>query len=870
MFTEFVIVVSEWIHLIYFSLRYFIVMDDIRTEEQWKSIKSAFPQNDIASRILITTTIQSVAKACRSADGYVHKMSRLDEECSKQLFSKKACPEKYLCYEQPDSTEILKKCDGHPLALVTIGEFLQRKGWPTGPTCEDVCNQLHYHLENDGIFGAMRRVLIHNYTTLPGHALKACLLYLGTFPSNHPIRTKRLLRRWLAEGFLEPQSSHTTPDPANYFDVLIDRNIIEPINVSNNEKVKTCQTYGMMHEFLLHMAVAQNFVTLFCDNKVEPRYVRRLSLHNTTVPDHDDLDTIDLSLVRSLTIFGKANEAILDFSRYQLMRVLDLEKCDGLKDGHLKNICSLLLLKYLSLGGSVTRLPRDIAKLRDLEVLDLRRTNVNTLPVEVFQLPCLVHLFGKFEVNLECEVPDFVSKGKGTMQTLAGFVTDGKHFFLHHLGNMKKLRKLKIWLEPLAGADGTDWTHLRHAIQQFIKDKNDANTGPRSLSLHFEKCSEDFLNSLEGPCYLSSLKLHGKLSVLPEFIISLRGLKELCLSSAILPKGLLEALGKLRYLTYLKLVADELDKIITKDKAFPRLLRLCFVLQSPTLPTIEEGSMPFLITLQLLCKDSAVSYGLSDFKIEYLKHLKEVILDHRVDTNTRGEWERAAKEHPNRPRVFSTKMTDAAEIKLTEDSTDLEQDTLECTENSVASKGSVQETDIRMLVNQELESSDAKKKQNNCAAQSSSDELNSASSNMGISEFCPSTEFADLPEDVSVDLELAKTKSAKYSVASNGFEEDTDTQMSNNQGLKSTIVLRKHGNCVRQSNSIGKLDSTLKDVTFQEDSPLAMLSETASTPGSEPMDDPVTLEHPKIESMEHTGALEESIMQINTQIHVRQ
>ncbi|XBH83656.1 hypothetical protein VPH35_072021 [Triticum aestivum] len=171
--------------------RYFIVIDDIRTEDQWKTIKSALPADkDISSRILVTMTIQSVANACSSSNGYVHKMSRLDKMCSKQLFTKKACPDKYSCYKQPDPAEVLKKCDGQPLALVTIGEFLQAKGWPTGPSCEDVCTQIGYHLENDKSFEKMRRVLIHNYTTLLSHALKACLLYFGMFPSNRPIGRK--------------------------------------------------------------------------------------------------------------------------------------------------------------------------------------------------------------------------------------------------------------------------------------------------------------------------------------------------------------------------------------------------------------------------------------------------------------------------------------------------------------------------------------------------------------------------------------------------------------------------------------------------------------------------------------------------------
>ncbi|XP_037421820.1 disease resistance protein RGA4-like [Triticum dicoccoides] len=693
--------------------RYFIVIDDIRTEDQWKTIKSALPADkDISSRILVTTTIQSVANACSSSNGYVHKMSRLDKICSKQLLTKKACPDKYSCYKQPDPAEVLKKCDGQPLALVTIGEFLQAKGWPTGPSCEDVCTQIGYHLENDKSFEKMRRVLIHNYTTLPSHALKACLLYFGMFPSNRPIRKKSLLRRWLAEGFVEPQPSPSSPDPIAAFNALMDRNIIEPINLSNNDNVKTCQTYGMMREFILHMSVSQNFVTLFCNDKIEPKYVRRLSLHESSATDADSFSNVDLSLVRSLAIFGKASQTVLDLSKYHLLRVLDLEKCEELKDDHVKDICNLLLLKYLSLGAGVTTIPRDIVKLKHLVSLDVRRTKVHILHVEVFQLPSLIHLFGKFKlpdiVKPKSEVHEFLSKGKSNLETLAGFITDRSGGFLHLMGYMNKLSKLKILCESPAGC--ADRTDLKEAIQQFIEDEKQANIGSRSLSLHFSKCCEELLNSLKGPCYLSSLKLHGDLAALPQFVVSLRGLKELCLSSTKLTTGVLEALSNLSYLQYLKLVAHDLDKFIVRDQAFCRLLRLSLELQCPTFPTIEEGALPFLVTLQLLCKDL---HGLSDLKIEYLKHLKEVTLDPRVTPTTRRTWEKAAREHPNRPKVLLLKSVDAAQSEIADYT--IASEPTEC---------AIQESSIPALLNQGLVASSSVM----------SKQSTSVLSNMGLSE----------------------------------------------------------------------------------------------------------------------------------------
>ncbi|KAI4986298.1 hypothetical protein ZWY2020_018928 [Hordeum vulgare] len=636
--------------------RYFIVIDDMQTDH-WSTIESAFPaDNGISSRVMVTTTVHSVANACSSENGYVHKVRRLGKKHSKQLFFQKACRKEYLGYMEQDSAEILKKCDGQPLALVSMSQLVRKMGWPTGSGCHDLCRQLGRRLEKDGTLQRLRRVLTGSYDSLTGHAPKACLLYFGVFPSDHPVRRKILLRRWLAEGIVHSEHSSC----AN-FDTLLDRNIIQPIDVGSNDKVKTCQTYGMMREFILHMSASQNFNALFCNEAVGRRYVRRLSLHHNSPRSDTSLD-IDLSLVRSLTIFGEAGDANFDLHKYQLLRVLDVEECTDLGNGHLKHICNLLLLKYLSLGSAFTSLPKGIEKLRLLETLDLRRTKVDVLPIEVILLPSLIHLFGKFKISESkvkrmSELQNFFLSGQCNLETLAGFVTDENRGFPQIMRHMKRLRKVKIWCERTASS--TNLSDLQDAIQRFIHDEKEESNEPRSLSLHLdEHCCEDILNSLKPPCYLRSLKIDSKLLELPQFVKSMRGLRELCLSSTELTTGLLEALAELRSLQYLKLIADGLQEFIIKDQAFPRLLRLCLVLQFPTVPQIDDGALRYLMSLQLICKDLA---GLAGMEIKRLGCLKEVTLDPSVTPETREAWKKAAKEHPNRPKVSLLKAIEPTE-----------------------------------------------------------------------------------------------------------------------------------------------------------------------------------------------------------------
>ena len=146
--------------------------------DQWSIIKSAFPR-DVSSRIVVTTKIQSVANACSSANGYIHKMRRLDEKHSKQLFLKNACPGEYSDYLQPDSAAILKKCDGQPLALTAVGHFLCEKRASRQDVIEKMCAARYCDLQcGDDTLDRMHQVLIHDFASLPSHALKACFYIL--------------------------------------------------------------------------------------------------------------------------------------------------------------------------------------------------------------------------------------------------------------------------------------------------------------------------------------------------------------------------------------------------------------------------------------------------------------------------------------------------------------------------------------------------------------------------------------------------------------------------------------------------------------------------------------------------------------------
>ncbi|KAM3278780.1 hypothetical protein ACQJBY_046209 [Aegilops geniculata] len=661
--------------------RYLIVIDDVKME-QWNIINSILKDNAKGSRILVTTNMQSVANICSHGTGYVYHVQSLGKDDSKKI----ALPGAPSPELEQGSETLLQKCDGLPLALVSVSDYLKSSSESTGKQCGELCRNLGSHLREEkhghDMFADLREVLLDNYESLSGHS-RTCLLYLGVFRNDRPLKRKVVMRRWLAEGYARSDPSRSEEDVADeYFRMLTDRNIIRSIGTRDNAQVKTCRTHGVMHEFVLHKSVSRRFIAASYSDR--PRVngsvnnARHVSIHGgdaTCKYSGGAYGKKGLSRVRSVTLTGDDNAAADDAISYvgmcKLLRVLDLEECGDLEHKHLKDIGKLLYLRYLSLGSSIKSLPRSIVgRLHCLETLDLRRTKINTLPKEAIELPHLLHLFGRFMLDKDDlknpgkvrKLQKFLSE-ESNLQTLAGFDNDGKQGFLQFVGQMRNLRKMKIWCKPCADRTSSSyWTDLSKAIQEFTKVPlvSVGSQGARSLSVNSEECSGAMLSSIEFEAFpdgflydMASLKLQGELPRgLPPFVTMLSGLTELCISSATttLTRDLLSALLGLRCLLYLKLAAHQLESFEVGNRALPSLERLCFVLESraPALPTMQQGALPNLVSLQLLCPWLD---GLSGIDIRHLGHLREITIHAGVTERTRQDWERAAKNHPNRPTL---------------------------------------------------------------------------------------------------------------------------------------------------------------------------------------------------------------------------
>uniref|UniRef100_A0A8R7U410 NB-ARC domain-containing protein n=1 Tax=Triticum urartu TaxID=4572 RepID=A0A8R7U410_TRIUA len=456
--------------------RYLIVIDDIWNENVWQLIKCAFSKNSLGSRVIMTTRIFSVSEACCSSAGDIYRMKPLSNDVSRRLFyervfsSDKGCPHELM----EVSKHILKKCGGIPLAVITIASLLAnnhrmkpKDQWDT------VLNSIGRGLTEDRSVIEMKKILLFSYYDLPSY-LKPCLLYLSIFPEDHEIIRGKLILKWISEGFVYSEEEETSLYELGdyYFNELVNRSMIQPIGLDNEEKAKACRVHDMVLDLICSLASEENFVTILdgTERKVpnSQSKVRRLSIQNSKV----DVATISMTQVRSITVFtNDIVDQLQKISSFQVVRVLDLGDCPIL------DTRTFLNLRYLRLNGDgVKDFPMEIGKLQFLQVLDISGMSIKEMPPSVIRLRRLMYLHIGRGVKLPSGIGNLTSLEVLLGLEVGKFSSCGfNHHLVKELGHLTKLRVLRFLWGDLDGstcrtlAKSLINLHKLEVLQNYVK-----------------------------------------------------------------------------------------------------------------------------------------------------------------------------------------------------------------------------------------------------------------------------------------------------------------------------------------------------------------------------------------------------------------
>lgn len=312
------------------------MIDDVWSSTIWQVIKCALPEENSGSRVIITTRNENVANSLSFNLNCVY--------CCGSIFGpgkEKQCPDELVAC----GNEILNKCGGVPLAIIVMAGLLatskDQKTWKS----------VYKSFSKDQEEVQIRKILYLSYIDLPNY-LKSCFLYLSVFPEGYVMRKDRVIRRWIAEGFIgKGENKSSQENGESCFGALINRGLIQPLPAEESGGVAGYVVYDLVRELIISLSAEENFVTVSAHliNLVPRDKIRRLSLQfNQEVTPTMPSSGI-LSNLRSLTVFGSDEENQHDPGQFRFLRVLDLEDAEALKkkDHQLQSIHKLFQLKYL-------------------------------------------------------------------------------------------------------------------------------------------------------------------------------------------------------------------------------------------------------------------------------------------------------------------------------------------------------------------------------------------------------------------------------------------------------------------------------------------------------------------------------------------
>ncbi|KAF0914047.1 hypothetical protein E2562_026466 [Oryza meyeriana var. granulata] len=658
--------VSEWLK----QKRYLIVVDDLRSQEEWEHIDPCLVQSDAGGGVIVTTQRRDVAQLCVGMAKHAYELKPLADPHARKLLCQKVYKDAE--YTLPhdmleEANKILGRCRGLPLAIATIGGLLANRPKTSGEW-KNLRNHLGSELEFDR---DINRVITSSYDGLPYH-LKSCFLYLSIFPENHQIRCTRLLRRWIAEGYIAKRRDMTVEEVGQrHYNELMNRSMIRPSKkkVGPSMAVERCQVHGVVLQIILSKSIEENQLSIIdkhC-NEVPQSKIRHLVVTRWNRLEEKMAD-INLSRVRSLTVFGECPVSLIS-PKLQLLRVLDLEDAVGLENDDLIHIGDLYHLRYLGLRGTkISKLPSSLQNLKYLETLDVQDTKVTYLPYGTAKLEKLRYLLAgvnfaedlaeKMQENNFNAEHNAAKSNAGLLETLAdllcrccrGFSERRESSFSCFAGQfsvrvpegIEKLRNLHmlgvVHIEQGSGVAQKlgKLTSLRRLGVDLDVEEGEALCNSIQNLVRLERLevrckSLQFLKGLNksAPKHLLSLRLYGHLGKLPVWISSLNDLAKIKLLQTQLEQEDIDLIGNLRNLASLGLWGKSFaGESLCFSRGMFKKLKFLHIEGLEKIKTLHimDGTMPDLEKLRVK-KCSTLSdseNGLSG--VPFLQNLNELAL----------------------------------------------------------------------------------------------------------------------------------------------------------------------------------------------------------------------------------------------------
>ncbi|KZV46664.1 hypothetical protein F511_10829 [Dorcoceras hygrometricum] len=435
--------------------RYLIVMDDMWHAEVWDKVRRAFPDDYNGSRVIITTRLSEVALNIDSGS-HVHRMRLLDEGTSWALFCSKAfaeeCPPRHM---EEIGKSIARNCRGLPLAIVVTAGML--KADRTTEYWKKIAENVNVaSTVNDDRYS---RIFSLSYTNLP-HQLKSCFLHMGLFPEDYSIPVKKLIKLWVADGFLESSEPKSLEELAEeYLEALVDRSLVLVVRKRSNGRMRYCKIHDVLRELSIQKGKEERFLQHFTDADRTKSRFRKLveGQHRLSIRTEKYMAFLKTkhgnSPLHTLLYFGAETDRFATFAaQFTSLRVLGKLSVNlHYIPDEIFELVNLRYLAFTSAHMGKCKISPSISKLQNLQTLIIERDSFRTdyssvviLPLEIWKMPRLRHLLLTTDTFLSFPYSDGLGGAYSVLENLQT-LSNVKNFeftkkAVEGFPNLKKLR----------------------------------------------------------------------------------------------------------------------------------------------------------------------------------------------------------------------------------------------------------------------------------------------------------------------------------------------------------------------------------------------------------------------------------------------
>ncbi|KAJ3685402.1 hypothetical protein LUZ61_014566 [Rhynchospora tenuis] len=442
------------------SKRYMFILDDVWNIDLWEQLKHSLPDDKNGSRVVMTSRFIDVAK---SADPKMipYELTFLKEKESLDLLLKKALP-----YQEPDeecpidllelADKLSKKCKGLPLALIVLGGILSTKN----QTCHDwkkVLDTMDWHEEGKDCM----QVLAMSYEDMPFY-LKACFLYLSSFPENFEIYAIRLINMWVAERIIPQQEKKTMEETAEVcLDQLIQRSLVQVSSRNTDGSIKRCRVHDLVRDLAMHEGIKENFISVFSEPQGRVNYLHRnletLDLRRTGLDGDILMGVWTISTLRHVIcdedlVCGPPSN--VDLSNLQTLQCIVVSDTWKTYLPCLKNLRKFgLVNRHANNWDGVVHL---LGTLAHLLVLSVRITEeVQYIPIEIVYPTMIPNYQNLQSLSLwNCWSEDVTLEARLLPPHLVKLILADSQLRqdpMQELGKLKNLKKLELWEKVYIG-----------------------------------------------------------------------------------------------------------------------------------------------------------------------------------------------------------------------------------------------------------------------------------------------------------------------------------------------------------------------------------------------------------------------------------